>query len=56
LIILYPLGKIHKFIDEIQQKIHFGKMPNYTTFNEGSVAQSLLWVAVDAMNMEKIVW
>jgi hypothetical protein len=31
-------------------------VPNYATFNEGPVTWSLLWVIVDNMNKEKIVW
>ena len=41
---------------KFSKKSLFGKVPNYATFNEGPATWSLLWVAGDNMNKEKIVW
>jgi hypothetical protein len=41
---------------KFSKKSLFHKKPNYTTFNEGAVTQSLLLSAVDTMNKEKIIW
>jgi hypothetical protein len=48
-----------KYLDSMMKfskKSLFGKVPNYATFNEGLATWFLLWVAVDNMNKEKIVW